>query len=63
LSPGADGKWTISALHSFNGEDGSEPDSNLIFDASGNLYGTTVDGGKLRRCNALGCGTVFEITP
>lgn len=34
--------------------------SGLIFDAAGNLYGTTVDGGL---CGHDGCGTVFELTP
>jgi uncharacterized repeat protein (TIGR03803 family) len=63
LSPGADGKWTLSSLHSFDGEDGRQPVSNLIFDASGNLYGITTDGGNLRLCDSFGCGTVFEITP
>ncbi len=33
------------------------PDSNLVLDSSGNLYGTTNLGG------AYGYGVVFEITP
>jgi uncharacterized repeat protein (TIGR03803 family) len=33
------------------------PQSELIFDASGNLYGTTADGGSHDD------GTVFELTP
>ena len=32
-------------LHSFNGSDGCDPDAGLIFDAAGNLYGTTYYGG------------------
>src|ERR1019366_10043218 len=33
-------------LHSFgNGTDGNDPLGGLIFDASGNLYGTTLGGG------------------
>jgi len=36
--------------------DGSGPSGELIFDKSGNLYGTTIYGG------AYGDGTVFEIT-
>ena len=46
-------------LHSFNndGTDGIDPYGGLIFDRSGNLYGTTGYGGT---DNA---GTVFEITP
>jgi uncharacterized repeat protein (TIGR03803 family) len=43
-------------LHSFNGEDGQYP-AGLIFDGSGNLYGTTDVGGK------YDYGTVFELSP
>ena len=42
-------------LHSF--VDDASPLASLIFDTSGNLYGTTYNGG------AFGGGTVFEITP
>jgi uncharacterized repeat protein (TIGR03803 family) len=69
LSPGANGKWTETVLHSFGQRDGSlgdgvSPTGNLIFDAHGNLYGTTVWGGNIgvQGCGG-GCGTVFEITP
>ncbi|MFZ0318377.1 MAG: choice-of-anchor tandem repeat GloVer-containing protein [Candidatus Sulfotelmatobacter sp.] len=45
-------------LHSFgNGNDGSGPYASLIFDPSGNIYGTTVGGG------AHAFGTVFELMP
>jgi uncharacterized repeat protein (TIGR03803 family) len=37
--------------------DGVSPDAALIFDSSGNLYGTTYLGG------AYGLGTVFELSP
>jgi uncharacterized repeat protein (TIGR03803 family) len=63
LSPGING-WTETILYSFGGEnDGSEPKSNLVFDASGNLYGTTFAGGGARGCLGNGCGTVFNLTP
>src|SRR5208283_264853 len=39
------------------GSDGSHPGMGVIFDAAGNLYGTTRDGG------AYGDGVVFELTP
>lgn len=55
LSPGTKGQWVETVLHSFNGEDGQFPAAGLIFDSSGNLYGTTRDGGY------YGCGTVFEL--
>ena len=42
LVPNADGSWTESVLHSFDGNgDGGFPTAGLIFDAAGNLYGTT----------------------
>jgi ABC-type Na+ efflux pump permease subunit len=32
-------------VYSFNGTDGAGPNATLIFDAAGNLYGTTSNGG------------------
>ena len=51
-------------LYNFPGTsfDGSQPESGLIFDPAGNLYGTTVGGGN-SGCGSIGCGVVFEITP
>jgi uncharacterized repeat protein (TIGR03803 family) len=57
LVPGANGKWTYSVLHAFQGSDGAAPESGVILDSSGNLYGTTVVGGS------SGPGVVYEITP
>jgi uncharacterized repeat protein (TIGR03803 family) len=57
LTLNADGKWTEKVLHNFGkGDDGGTPDSSLILDAAGNLYGTTYSGG-------IGYGTVFQLTP
>jgi len=45
-------------LHNFTGgSDGEDLFGNMIFDSSGNLYGTASLGG------AHGAGVVFEITP
>jgi uncharacterized repeat protein (TIGR03803 family) len=50
--------WTESVLYSFTGgSDGATPNGGLIFDAAGNLYGTTDAGGT------SGYGTVFELSP
>jgi uncharacterized repeat protein (TIGR03803 family) len=57
LTRGSGGKWSYSVIHLFQGHDGSQPTGSLIFDSSGNLYGTTVDGG------AHNYGTVFELSP
>jgi uncharacterized repeat protein (TIGR03803 family) len=58
LSPTAGGGWTEQVLNSFgNGTDGYGPAAGLLFDASGNLYGTTYDGGLYNE------GTVFELSP
>ena len=46
---------TLTTLVTFNGANGSKPDSSLIADANGDLFGTTSMGG------ANGQGTVFEI--
>jgi uncharacterized repeat protein (TIGR03803 family) len=56
LTANPDGSWAASTLHVFKGTDGAGP-SGLIFDAAGNLYGTTYAGG------AYDSGTVFRLRP
>jgi uncharacterized repeat protein (TIGR03803 family) len=60
----ANSKWTEKVIYSFKGgQDGSAPHSNVVFDAAGNLYGSTVSGGpNTKTCNN-GCGVVFKLTP
>ncbi len=62
LSPRSSGKWTQTVLHYFNSADGDNAHAGVVFDASGNLYGTTYNGGNSTSCKS-GCGTVFEIKP
>lgn len=60
----SNGAWQESVLYAFQGGlDGQEPSGNLLFDSSGNLYGTTVLGGTDTSCTGGGCGTVFELSP
>ena len=65
LTPNGNGSYTESVLHSFDYTDGTSPDAGLIEDASGNLYGTTSNGGAglSWRCQGCGSGTVFELSP
>ena len=54
--------WVYSLIHEFCpplncNNDGINPQASLIIDGSGNLYGTTVNGGT------GGGGTVFKLTP
>jgi uncharacterized repeat protein (TIGR03803 family) len=60
LTPSSGGTWTMALLHLFGNlqaGDGSVPFASVIFDATGNLYGTTANGG------AHNLGTVFKLTP
>jgi uncharacterized repeat protein (TIGR03803 family) len=65
LTPTRHGTWKESVLHSFVGSpDGLDPAAaGLVFDAAGNLYGTTAFGGSTSNCGSLGCGVVFSLTP
>jgi uncharacterized repeat protein (TIGR03803 family) len=52
------GGWTYTSLHDFTGgSDGSNPMCRLVFDASGNLFGTASGGGAHQD------GVIFQITP
>ena len=60
LSPGSNGSWSERILHRFqpDGIDGIFPQfGTLAIDSSGNLYGTTPQGGSSSQ------GVVFEVTP
>ena len=67
LTP-ASGGGTETVIYSFTGgKDGSIPVAGLIFDASGNLYGTAASGGDASCVGEYndpsGCGVVFELSP
>jgi uncharacterized repeat protein (TIGR03803 family) len=58
----ASSRWREALRHSFNYTDGAyNLYAGLVFDAAGNLYGTTQSGGDYG-CNILeSCGVVFEL--
>lgn len=49
------GTWTKNVLHQFDGEDGANPAAGVVFDGTGNLYGTTFAGPP------NGSGLAFEL--
>lgn len=54
---------TYTVLYEFTGipdKDGAGPVAPLLLDASGNLYGTTQQGGS-SSCGNGGCGTIFKL--
>ena len=58
LTPTQVGEWDFKTLYSFRGQpDGSFPYGALLFDASGNIYGTTYYGG------ANNIGAVYQLAP
>ncbi|HVO82779.1 MAG TPA: choice-of-anchor tandem repeat GloVer-containing protein [Terriglobales bacterium] len=57
LTLNSDGSWSETIIHSFDGGDDGRWPYGLVFDAAGNLYGTTSDQGL------YGWGTVYKLTP
>ncbi|MGA3212722.1 MAG: choice-of-anchor tandem repeat GloVer-containing protein, partial [Terriglobales bacterium] len=58
LTPTSVAPWTENVLYAFTGgSDGGQPETNVIFDSKGNLYGTASSGGSSLD------GVVFELTP
>jgi len=52
----------LTVLYAFNGiPDGAWPAAGLVRDADGNLYGTTLAGGRSSVHCTNGCGTVFKL--
>jgi uncharacterized repeat protein (TIGR03803 family) len=56
LSPNGVGDWSFAVIHKFTGisTDGAGP-NRLVFDKSGNLFGSTAGGGD------NGTGTIYEV--
>jgi uncharacterized repeat protein (TIGR03803 family) len=56
------GGWHEVVLHTFCNSPAANPMAGLVFDAAGNLYGTTALGAPSRTCGG-GCGTLFKLAP
>ena len=66
LALASEGYAKMTVLHSFKGgHDGAHPEAALLIDATGNLYGTTEEGGG-GSCTlsgqVVGCGSIFKIS-
>ena len=58
FTPNSDGSWTHTTLFDFPGlADGTFPTYGLTFDAAGNIYGSTSEGGTQN------CGTIYQLSP
>jgi uncharacterized repeat protein (TIGR03803 family) len=55
----------LITLYAFTGgADGQSPQSGVVRDAAGNLYGATASGGAVTsQCNNIPCGVVFMLSP
>lgn len=53
------GRWAQTVLYAFTGQDvGSDPDAGVIFDSTGNLYGTVAGAGATNQY-----GGVYRLSP
>src|SRR5277367_3299011 len=59
----AGGKEREFSFTGVNGEGDFPQYGSLIHDSAGNFYGTTSEGGTYNNVCAIGCGTVFIISP
>jgi uncharacterized repeat protein (TIGR03803 family) len=62
LARSGDG-WKEKVLYRFSGgTDATNPQTGLVLDTQGRLYGTSQSGGNGTGCDG-GCGTVYEVVP
>ena len=57
--------WTKTTLYRFTGyTDAANPNSEVVFDAAGSIYGTTTFGGGIncRENDNRGCGALYKLT-
>ena len=56
--------WIYTPIYRFaGGSDGANPNTRLLSDPYGRLFGTTTSGGGNGCYNGYGCGTVYELRP
>jgi len=60
LTPTKDGRWKLTVVYGFPNykKDGLAPGGDLVFDKTGNLYGTA----SSTNCNGT-CGLIFKLSP
>jgi hypothetical protein len=64
LSRSSKGQWKQTVLYDFpNCANGCGPDTSLVFDKAGNLYGTGGGGNTVCGGGGYYCGVVFKLTP
>jgi len=58
------GTWKESVVYNFTGgSEGEIPLMPLTLTATGDLLGTTYEGGNTSDCNGHGCGVLYEVRP
>jgi hypothetical protein len=57
------GRWAEQDLHDFTNTEGLYTNGNVVIDASGNFFGTSLAGGGYLNFCDFGCGTVWEFQP
>jgi uncharacterized repeat protein (TIGR03803 family) len=63
LMPQSGGTWREKVIHNFHFKDGANAAGGFIWDAKGNLYGSTQWGGAPNSgCGSVNCGVVFELS-
>ncbi len=56
-------QWNHTVIYGFAFYDAHNPQGDLAFDQSGNIYGSTMGGGNRGNCAVGGCGAVYELSP